>query len=545
MSGATALSLVDHLGRPLAQQRVSTPSRDSGAMRGSVSNYRPRRVRSQAGETAERRLTQDRAQDLYANDFAARSAVDTVALNSVGTGLTPQPRLPWKLLRITEDQANDVKEQQEWIWSEWCAEADAAGRMHFEDLQYSGVLSILRPGEMLHVPVMKTPTAQNGRAFSLAIQALSPRRLRTPFDKQTDPSIRDGVHLSECGQPLGYWVAAPKPSAFPSSEWIGPALTSDQFRYIPARVGHRPGAFHLFRQNEEEQVRGVSCLAPAVKLFRNLTDAIDHELLAQVLAASFPVFIGLEGGRAGLPDAVREMYNLADPDEGGEARYYQDVDPGTIMYGNKDEKPYILESKRPSQNFMAFAELILRAQGASMGLPYEEVLKDFSKTNYSSARAALNAAWKVYLMYRVWFARLYCQPVWSMVQEEAYLRGRLVLPPSAPGFYEARHYWTNAYWYGPKRGYVDPLKEIQANLLAIANRLMTRTEHWAENGGDFAEAMDTIESEEKRLAAMPAQTPAVKVGKSGPKTDQPDDADNEDKDGDEDQDNQENKDADN
>ncbi len=503
--------LVDRLGRPLPPSRPAGPSRESGAYRGTTSNYRPRRVHTQTGESAERALTQARAQDLYANDFAARSAVDSTAINAVGTGLMPQPRIPAKRLGIGEDQAHDTAEQMAWIWAEWCAQAHAGGTMHFEDLQYSGIGSVLRLGELLHLPLMKEPTPENARSFSLALQPLSPLRLSTPPGKFADPSIRDGVHLSDYGEPLGYWIAAPRPSA------LGTALpvTDADFRYIPARVGHRPGLFHLFRHNEEEQVRGVSGLSTGVKLFRNLEDAIDHELLAQVLAASFPVFIGLEGGRAGLPEAVLEQYNLAEPEKTGGNRYYQDVVPGTIIYGNKDEKPHILESKRPNQNFMAFVELVLRAQGASFGIPYEVLLKDFSKTNYSSARAALNEAWKVFQFYRNWFARLYCQPIWNMVQEEAYLRGRLVLPAKAPGFYEARFLWLNTYWYGPSRGYVDPVKEIQANIMAIANRLMTRTEHWAQNGGDFDEGMEQIEAEERRLAGLAPAPAVVKVGKNG------------------------------
>ncbi|MDR2504207.1 MAG: DNA cytosine methyltransferase, partial [Deltaproteobacteria bacterium] len=42
----------------------------------------------------------------------------------------------------------------------------------------------------------------------------------------------------------------------------------------PARIGHRPGIFHLFRRDEDEQYRGVSALSAGVKLFRNLGDAL-------------------------------------------------------------------------------------------------------------------------------------------------------------------------------------------------------------------------------------------------------------------------------
>lgn len=508
MNRAGANILVDVKGRPLRQSLVSGSSRDSGALRGSISNYRPRRTGSQSGQSAERALTQHRAQDLYANDFAARSAIDSISTNAVGIGLTPQPRIPWRRLSITEEQAHDVKEQMEWIWARWCVEAHLAGTMHFEDLQLAGIRSLLRLGEMLHLPVFLEPDAQNGRTFSLVIQELSPLRLGSPADMQSDPFVREGVHLSEYGQPLGYWIAAPSPSVFNSlySQSSLNSLSSIDYRYVPARIAHRPGIFHLYRRDEEEQTRGISSLSTDVKLFRNLADAIDHELMAQVLAASFPVFISLEEGRADLPDAVMEQYNLAlPPDE--EARYYQNIDPGVIMYGNQGEKPHILESKRPSQNFMAFVELILRAQGASAGISYETMFKDFSKSNYSSARAALNEDWKTFILYRDHFARRYCQPIWQMVQEEAYLRGLLTLPPQAPGFYEAHFLWCNTYWYGPSRGYVDPVKEIQANLLAIKNRLMTRTEAIAERGGDFDECMDTIEAEDRRLGQMPQAAP--------------------------------------
>lgn len=406
----------------------------------------------------------------------------------------------------------------EWLWAEWCTQAHANGTMHFEDIQFAGLSTILRLGELTHVPVWEEPAPDNGRSFALAIQPLSPKRLSTPSDLTTDPYIRDGVRLNEFGKPVGYWLAAPRPSTVSTMCHSGPqSLATGDYRYIPARIGHRPGLFHIFRHTEEEQVRGVSCLSPAVKLFRNLTDALDYELLAQVIAASFPVFIGLEEGRPGLPDAVREMYNLDESDE-RERSLYQEIEPGQVLYGKPGEKLEVVENKRPSPNFNSFVELILRAQGASMGIPYEVIHKDYSRTTYSSARAALNEAWKVFQLYRGWFARLYCQPLWNMVQEEAYLRGRLVLPASAPDFYEARFLWCNAYWYGPSRGYVDPVKEVQANILAIANNLMTRTEHWAQNGGDFWEGMDQIEAESLRMQAMPQQPKAVLNKKTAEKS---------------------------
>lgn len=188
------------------------------------------------------------------------------------------------------------------------------------------------------------------------------------------------------------------------------------------------------------------------------------------------------------------------------------------MYGNKGEKPEILESKRPSANFLNFCELVLRILASSLEIPYEVLTKDFSKTTYSSARAALLEVWRVYEVYRSFFRRHYCQPLWMMVQEEAYLRGYLKLPAGAPDFYEGMPFWCNTKWIGPARGYIDPIKEVTANIKAIDNGLMSRAEAIAERGGDVDETFEQLAREQRKReelglklgsAAAPSQPPAI------------------------------------
>lgn len=124
----------------------------------------------------------------------------------------------------------------------------------------------------------------------------------TPSDQQSEPLLRDGVRLSEYGRPEGYWLATPKAS--PQSSFLSverSALLAGDFTYVPARIGHRPGVFHLFRHETDEQVRGVSAFSKGIELFRNLSDAINYELFAQVIAASFPVFVALETAGCSSP----------------------------------------------------------------------------------------------------------------------------------------------------------------------------------------------------------------------------------------------------
>lgn len=501
---------ISRMGKAITQARaMSSASLDAGSFRGTIQGYEPLRTAGRDMVAAERSLSLHRAEDLYANDWAAKSAVNSIATNVIGTGLVPQSCIPHQRLGIDREAAKDVQEQMEWLWTEWCAEAHYREQMHFEDLQNLAVRSLVRAGEFVHLPVMEE---RQGSRFALRIQDVRPSRLRTPFDKLFDPLLHDGVEVTPMGVPVAYWLASPPPSALYLDD---NTFTSSSFSRIPAKVGHRPGIFHVFRAEQEEQFRGVSCLSTGVKSFRHLNDAIDYELVAQVMAASFPVFIALEDKNGMLPSYVEEESDQ------GQKRYYQEVPTGGVMYGNKGEKPEVLESKRPSQNFLNFCELILRSVAASIEIPYEVLTKDFSKTTYSSARAALLEAWRVYQMYRNFFVRHYCQPTWYMVQEEAFLRGYLHLPPNAPDFYAARLLWCNTKWIGPARGYIDPTKEISANISAINARLMSRAEAIAERGGDYEEVVEQIATEEARLEELGLSPMVTPPAQNAPATTAP------------------------
>lgn len=500
--------LLDMYGRPISTARyVPGASHDAGAFRDPIAGWRGPQVSSRAEAARERAVMQRRAADLSANDWAAGSALQAIGSNAIGTGLVPKAAIPADMLGISEADAARIGKEMEWAWSRWILQADVRGLCHFHDLQLLGLRGMLAQGEALHLAVMLTERERQAdrRLFSLAVQAVRPQRLQTPVDLAIDPAIRDGIRFSSYGRPEAYYVANPPASALDSFTTTE-VLTSADFSCIPARRVHRKLVFHLFRHEHEEQARGVSAFAPGISLFRNLSDALNYELFAQVMAASLPVFIATEAGQQPLTWEQSE--------EDGE-RFHK-VEPGRFYYGDPNQKPYPLESKRPSTNFAGFVEIILRAMAASQGIPYESLAKDYSKTNYSSMRAALNEAWKLYGYYRQWFARSYCQPFWEMLVEEAWLRGFITLPRGAPDFYEARELWCNATWIGPARGFVDPVKEIEAIILALQNNLMTYGEAWAERGGDWDEGSAVMLSEAAMLGRLAAAKPdAPTAGRGG------------------------------
>ena len=210
---------------------------------------------------------------------------------------------------------------------------------------------------------------------------------------------------------------------------------------------------HGFKADDPEQVRGVSLFAPAIKTGKDTNDYLDFELIGMILAASFPLWIDTSQG-AEVRRSFQGGTNTSAVDQIG----YTEITPGQIMAG--EGRPYVLEAKRPSETFDKFVTVNQRLFTAVTGLPLEVVLKNFGDMNYSSARAALLEAWKTYSLYWDWFINDFCQLIWEMVFEEAWLRGLIELPRSGPDFYEAREAYTNAGWSKPPRGYVDPVKEV-------------------------------------------------------------------------------------
>ncbi|HBG07675.1 MAG: phage portal protein [Geobacteraceae bacterium GWC2_58_44] len=467
------------------EMQALTVSRDASRMIGTMSNWSPRRL-SWREESNQREKVVLRATDIAVNDAHGSSIIDSISLNSVGTGLWPRSTPNAKRLGISDEQAAEVAESMEWEFEQFAKDADARGVSDFYGLQYQNVWSLLVKGEFVNLPLMLDDPA---RRYSLAIQTVDPARLRTPAALSSDPNVRDGIRLGNIGQPTGYFLADPENGLiFPGD------LSNYEFKELAPSRGHRPVVMHKFVPKEPEQVRGNPIFTPVMKLIRDKNDYLDFELVAAIVAANFPVWIEKANPYDAntLPGVNRGIQNQ------GETTHYQELRPGQVHYGNPGEKPVFPSSQRPSGNLPAFLETVLRAIGAGGGgMPYEITAKDFSKTNYSSARAALEEAWRVFGFTQDWLIKSFCQPVFEMVFEEAWLRGRVKLPSGAPDFYAARAEWCATSWTVPSRTSLDPVKEMVAHVMGKQNNVATDADFCAGRGKDYEDIYRQRQRERK------------------------------------------------
>ncbi len=141
---------------------------------------------------------------------------------------------------------------------------------------------------------------------------------------------------------------------------------------------------------------------------------------------------------------------------------------------------------RPNTAFNGFMESVMRHMAAGLNMPYELVLKDFSKANYSSARAALLEAWRYFQTKRRWLRDQWLDPIHECWLEEAINEGRV----EAPDYYQNRYAYNRCRWIFSGRGWVDPVKEVVAVEKRLALCISTQQDECAEQGKDFQEVQD-------------------------------------------------------
>ena len=484
-----------------ASGRITNVRNAAGGREGTMGNWHPRRLHRHEEQLSFFKAM-ERAESLLANDGHAVSAIDALALNIVGGGLKPQSYPDCATLGISEDEGAAFAESMERAWKFWSEEADAGAVLSFEDIQYQAMRSMLTTGEILHLSAWRE---DGNRLFGFCIQPLHPARLRTPTDKTGDHSIQNGIELGRYGEPLAYWIATP------DDDQPLNGLSSSDFIRVEREKAGRIICLHRYRSLMPEAIRGTSILAPAMKQFRDLADYVDYELVGALIAASFTVFI--EDANPSFPGGGFGGTSSAVPPD-----YTQQIQPGTVVLGQAGHKPHIISSNRPGSMFDQFYERILRAAAASTGQPYESVAKDFSKTNYSSARAALLEVWKLHALYQDWFVRSVLTPYYRMVLEEAWLRGMLDIPakakaPDSDPF--TLRAWCNCVWTRPPRGQIDPVKEREADNLALANFTETHSAICHARGLDFETVIRTRQREKRLmeklgLAESPSPVSAIK-----------------------------------
>jgi lambda family phage portal protein len=279
-----------------------------------------------------------------------------------------------------------------------------------------------------------------------------------------------------------------------------------EWERIPATTDWgRLRVIHVHDKERTGQHRGKPLLSAVLAQFRMLDHYQKTELQAAVVNAMVAAFIEtpldgqtvsqMLGGDMSDP-RVQEYMNM-------QRQYMAPLRGAGVFQMPPGSKLAPFLPTRPSDKFAPFIEAVIRHIGAGIGLPLELLLKDFSKTNYSSARAALLEAWRFFLGRRKWLEDCWCRPAYGLWLEEAVSNGTI----DAPGFYENRFAYSRCKWTWPGRGWVDPVKEGQAVELRLDTYQSTLEDECAEQGKDWEEVLEQRAVEFARMRELGLPVP--------------------------------------
>lgn len=252
----------------------------------------------------------------------------------------------------------------------------------------------------------------------------------------------------------------------------------------------RAGCLHVYEASRPGQSRGLAAVTPAMALFglagkyqlTELQAAVANSKIVGVLETTL------------TDEQAAEMLGV-DLKEVGEIRksWRGELTPASILQIPPGTKLSSHAPQRPATAFASFMEHIAREIGVAFGLPYEMVMRNFSKTNYSSARAALLEAWVFFYAERSRLVLQFYQPVYDAWLEDAVLLGIV----SAPEFYDNRAAWSNSHWLGRGMTPIDRLKDENANKIALETGNLTERRMYEEQGLDYEQEIEQRYKEAK------------------------------------------------
>lgn len=491
------------------------PSALGGGLEGAERNTREMFRWTPAIISPDQQIAQDgtlalsRAQDIVQNDGYAFGAVaihrDSVVgsqykLNSKPNSLVLGAPEGWadEFQEVVEARFNMVAESPEnWF--------DARRMNTLTGLVRLAVGGFIMTGEVLASCEWMKPkgTRMQRRPFGTAIQMISPYRLSNPDNIMDDKYLRSGVKLDEMGAPIGYWLR----KAFP-----GDPTDLEQWRweYQPARFDWgRRRMIHIIEALLPGQTRGISEMVAALKqmkMTRNfqevtLQNAIVNATYAAAIESELPsdvVFNQMGMGQTPFGDILKTyMGSLAEYIAGSKNIA---IDGAKIPHLFPGTKLKMQPAGTPGGVGTDYEESLLRNIAASLGLSYEQFSRDYTKTNYSSARASMAETWKYMESRKKLVADRFASMIYTLWLEEEVNAGNVPLPPGFTwrDFYDPmkRDALCNAEWIGASRGQIDEKKETEAAILRIKNGLSTYEAEIARLGGDFREVFKQRAREE-------------------------------------------------
>lgn len=276
--------------------------------------------------------------------------------------------------------------------------------------------------------------------------------------------IEQGVELDAEGEVVAYHVLAEPP---------GTGFSRWETRRVPAS-----DMLHVFDPLFPGQLRGLSWLAPVLPRLNDRDQLSDALQVQAKVAAMLTGFIrDPSGGSAGFGSGSSDAIDVS-------------LEPGAMRIIPPDADVSFTNPPQGLSQAVEFLATIDREIASGVGLTYEMLTGDLAQANYSSARVGLlDFRRRAEALQRRLIEGQFLRPLWRRWIEVRQLAGDL--PADDDDLFAVR-------FIGPGFAWIDPEKEVSAEIAAIEAGLKSREEVVAARGRDIDELDEELARDRRR-----------------------------------------------
>ena len=415
----------------------------------------------QIGALSIQRL-RNQARYLDENHDIAKSVLNTQVSNVVGNGIMTIPQVR----NMRGDLIEGVNDQIQILWADWVARPEVTWEHNWASVQELACRTWLRDGEVFSQMLMgKVPKLDHGSKVLFSLELLEPDFCPIALN-DPDRKIKQGVQKNEWGRPAGFWFHKMYPTEGMGNILLAPstmlAVTTDGLKRVNAF-----NIVHLKLAERIRQTRGVSIFASVFKRLDDLKDYEESERIAARIGAAFALAITKDIDAEGtLPSSVTEWREM-------------DMAPGIVADnlapGDKIES---FKTERPDNKLADFRTSQLRAVAGGTKTGFSSISKQY-EGSYSSQRQELMEQNQITLAVRGRFVDAFNDRIYKNFITVALTQGLIsgVAEADPMTLLDAHH-------VGRGIPYVEPKREVEADIARIDAGITSRTQVILERGGD-------------------------------------------------------------
>ena len=435
-----------------------------------------------------------RSRKLANDDEYVKKWLAMVTTNVVGSnGFRFQARV-YDKPGMPDTMANDAIEA---AWAKFGKKgvADVTGRQTLTGLCQLGIKAAARDGEVL-AQIVRGKSAAN--PFGISIQLLDIDRLDTALNKPAEGvrnAIRMGVEINAYGRPVAYHLKTAHPGdLYQTTSGI---QGNTHVRVVAEDI------IHEFMADRPEQIRGMPWAHAAMLRLNNLGGYEEAAVIAARVGASKMGFFT-------TPDGQAEVVSTGTDDGTADGGLMMEADAGTFQSLPEGVQFQPFNPDYPTAMYADFVKANLRGIASGLGVAYHALANDLEGVSFSSIRSGTLEERDAWMLIQEWFAGSFLERIFSEWIAAALAMGQIALPNGSTLPITKLDKFSAHTWQGRRWEWVDPLKDIEADIAAINAGLKSPQSVAAKLGLDYEDLLIEIKAAEtmrERLGVVLAITP--------------------------------------